>query len=760
MRRGLRIAAAFGMLLLAVCRKWDNPFDPANNHPPARPAAPFPDSNAQSIDTSVVLRWIGADPDTLDTLVYDVYFGTSSAPPLAETCLRAAQYHPGGLTALTQYHWRVVARDLAGAATSGSVWSFRTGIANSPPNAPAYAGPDSNGTGVWHRPTLVWTCTDPNPNDTLFYDVYFGTTSSPPLIVQRQRQNTHAAGALLYDTTYYWKIIASDQKGAQRQGPVWRFRTAASIRVVEPNDSTRWPVNSEQAVRWTGGPTIPAPDSTVVLYSSNGGTSWMRHGRATLSGRYDWRVPGPIGTNARVRVRLHVGSDTNYHSSPSYQVLDTQPPTPITVTSPAAGTRWVIGTQHDITWTGGTDGMDSTVIFYTTDAGITWTRQGVTRTAGRFAWIVPEPVTANARVLVRAHSMLRYVEGLSGTFVVTPPPYPDTVVATITVGTRPRALVWDAVGGKLFVANYASSTVSVVDGATNGLIGTVNTGPYPYALCLDSIDRRVYVANSGGNSVTVIDAVTHEVVTTVPVGMSPQAICWNAANNKVYVANKNSATVTVIDGASSGVLATVPVDSSPLALVWCRTANAIYTANFARNNVTVIDGSSNNVVTTINVGYAPAALALDSNDYVAVANRNAGTVSIINTGSNTVRATINVESEPWAMVASRASQRLYVANSASSRVSIINTANYTYLSGISVASHPRCAEWASWVDKIYVGAYDERAVSIIDGATGALLKTLAVGNKPTAIVANRRDGKVYVANYDDGTVTVIGPSAR
>lgn len=75
--------------------------------------------------------------------------------------------------------------------------------------------------------TLRWTGGDPDPGDTVTYDVYLEANNSSPskLVSDKQIQSTFKPPILSYNTTYYWKIIATDSKGASTTGPVWSFRT-------------------------------------------------------------------------------------------------------------------------------------------------------------------------------------------------------------------------------------------------------------------------------------------------------------------------------------------------------------------------------------------------------------------------------------------------------------------------------------------------------------------------------------------------------
>jgi PKD repeat protein len=99
--------------------------DPANL-PPYRPANPLPSDSATGVPVDVVLSWTGGDPDAEDTVIYDVYFGTSISPPLVVENHTGTTYDLDTLDHSTNYYWQIVATDNHGASTKSEVWSFTT----------------------------------------------------------------------------------------------------------------------------------------------------------------------------------------------------------------------------------------------------------------------------------------------------------------------------------------------------------------------------------------------------------------------------------------------------------------------------------------------------------------------------------------------------------------------------------------------------------------------------------------------------------
>ncbi|MBL7104347.1 MAG: hypothetical protein ISS18_08445 [Bacteroidales bacterium] len=98
------------------------------------------------------------------------------------------------------------------------------GIDNQAPNEPSNPKPEDGSVNISIDTTLSWSCSDPD-GDALTYNIYFGTETNPPLIQTIHPDTFYFPGILLYDTTYYWKIVAYDIHWDSTEGPVWNFTT-------------------------------------------------------------------------------------------------------------------------------------------------------------------------------------------------------------------------------------------------------------------------------------------------------------------------------------------------------------------------------------------------------------------------------------------------------------------------------------------------------------------------------------------------------
>ena len=98
----------------------------STNQNPIIPSNPDPNDGAIGVATETNLSWIGGDPDSSDTVNYDIYFGTNNPPPKVMNKQSTTTYNPGKLENNTIYYWKITACDSHGATISGPTWSFTT----------------------------------------------------------------------------------------------------------------------------------------------------------------------------------------------------------------------------------------------------------------------------------------------------------------------------------------------------------------------------------------------------------------------------------------------------------------------------------------------------------------------------------------------------------------------------------------------------------------------------------------------------------
>jgi C1A family cysteine protease len=127
--------------------------------------------------------------------------------------------------------------------------------------------PVNNAANIVTNPTLTWEGGDPNPEDTVYYELYFGNNSDNLVLISTLGPFTASQKGISYDlkslnleSNYFWQVIAIDSDNSRRIGPIWHFSTldliAPDLEIITPiagfmytdHGDTRKQIPSDRAV--------------------------------------------------------------------------------------------------------------------------------------------------------------------------------------------------------------------------------------------------------------------------------------------------------------------------------------------------------------------------------------------------------------------------------------------------------------------------------------------------------------------------------
>jgi len=133
-------------------------------------------------------------------------------------------------------------------------------------------------------------------------------------------------------------------------------------------------------------------------------------------------------------------------------------------------------------------------------------------------------------------------------------------IGNVAVGLDPVAARW-ASSNELWVVNFISSSISIIDVAARNVVATLQTPAGPSDLVFAGTPKRAWVSCSRTNSVFVINAATRAAVTNLAIDAErPRAMSTSPDGSKVYVAIFESGNGTTVIGQK---LAPVFVSPSP-----------------------------------------------------------------------------------------------------------------------------------------------------------------------------------------------------
>lgn len=362
-----------------------------------------------------------------------------------------------------------------------------------------------------------------------------------------------------------------------------------------------------------------------------------------------------------------------------------------------------------------------------------------------------------------------------------------------TVGAFPGATVLDSVTKTIYVLNFDSSRISVLDATTcnaNDQSGCDNAQELAVGLGSVFFDfnpqtHTLYTPSQDTDTVWAVDVSRCSAIDTsgctrfapvTEIGTAPVGIEANPNTKTVYVGNQLDNTVSVIDasicnakhrnGCKQG-WPTVAVGNAPRSLGINRVTNTIYVPNLNDGTVSVINGATcngsdssgcNQTPTATTVGAGPQEAAIDeSANTIYVANQNDNTVSVIDgthcngsdsSGCNQSWPVIAVGALPQALSINPDNHTLYVANTGDNTVSVIS--GNSIVATIPVGSGPRAIGIVRDKNTIFVENRNDLTVSVIDGSTCNGSNTTGCSQMPPAVLIGAFPRAAGNSNYISG----------
>jgi len=199
------------------------------NKTPSIPVLMAPVNNLLCTDNTVTFNWGSSLDLDGDTINYTMQIATDNLflQIVLDTNIKETK------TTFTldkgkAYYWRVKATDSKNESSSfSSIFQFYTeGIAseNHSPFSPGLVSPKLSSVVQTTTATLEWTASDVD-NDTLVFDIFFGTQNPPLQKLSANQSETILNVEVASSKEYFWKVVVKDLKGAQAIGQVWNFKT-------------------------------------------------------------------------------------------------------------------------------------------------------------------------------------------------------------------------------------------------------------------------------------------------------------------------------------------------------------------------------------------------------------------------------------------------------------------------------------------------------------------------------------------------------
>jgi YVTN family beta-propeller protein len=196
------------------------------------------------------------------------------------------------------------------------------------------------------------------------------------------------------------------------------------------------------------------------------------------------------------------------------------------------------------------------------------------------------------------------------------------LITTIAVGDSPVSVVSGF--GYVFVVNQKSNNISVIDDTTDSVVNTINVGSIPVGITETDNTDQVFVANYGSDSITVINlsgGLQNPYIYSIPVDGSPTGIVVDIHSNVVSVSLFNKGmveqvSIRAINTQNYSVIGETAVGLGPMGITE-DLDGLYYVADYGSDNVSVIWPQNYTYgVQTIQVRGEPIGVTTSNADYL------------------------------------------------------------------------------------------------------------------------------------------------
>ena len=334
----------------------------------------------------------------------------------------------------------------------------------------------------------------------------------------------------------------------------------------------------------------------------------------------------------------------------------------------------------------------------------------------------------------------------------------------ITVQNSPRYGDVNYNTNTVYLANFSSNSLSVINGSTNTVTTNITGFNGPFGVAVNSNTNMIYVTNSATGTTSVVNGLSNTIVATITVGTLPEYIALNPVTNYIYVSNVTSATVSCINGYSNTVTSSVPVSGVPGSIVANSITNYIFTTvNSPTGNVAFINGQYNTASTLLSTPLTAKFLTINyyttSKSIYDINGNQIFKASVDGSQQTTINASLNV-SPP---------QSIYTSVQKTIDMSSVSTGS-AYFDSQAGVHYPNVAtvNSSTGFGTVPPGGYVQQAnyvycsnsngssnaVTVYSTLTNTLVATLSM-TRPGIGVANPFTNLVYVLGVSSAIVYVI-----
>jgi YVTN family beta-propeller protein len=341
-----------------------------------------------------------------------------------------------------------------------------------------------------------------------------------------------------------------------------------------------------------------------------------------------------------------------------------------------------------------------------------------------------------------------------------------TAVAERAVPPKPPRRRWTVLAGA------ALGVVAIVLGALAPQLWSADTPEPVVPVTTDqklppggmAVSRdwtKLYVANFVTRTVSVVDPIRATVIDApIPVGRRPAGVAVTADGRQVYVANSDDSTLSAIT-IDTRKTSTIELPRGPFGVATALDRPYVYVTSFDAATMSVIDATNGTKVgDPVRLRGHPLGLALHPHGHRIYVADDTGTLSVIDTATTKIDE-VDVGGYPYAVVAGLQGVNVHVAMIKPNRLITIDTATNKITGSPFVLAPGPFGLAVGEKNLVHVSSYDSASVTTVDTTTGLPVgEPIKLPISPRGIAAVDRQAHRLFVSDGAGNLCVVDTQAR
>lgn len=251
----------------------------------------------------------------------------------------------------------------------------------------------------------------------------------------------------------------------------------------------------------------------------------------------------------------------------------------------------------------------------------------------------------------------------------------------------------------------------------------------------------IYVTNYNSSTVSIINPSNNEVISTIAVGSQP--ISMVSAGNKIYVALAGCDKIVVLE--NNKIIRSINLTSSPCYMAYDPKDQELFVIEPEINSLGIIKNCS--LIKTINLDYQPDAIAFDpKNCLLYIGGGCNGVVYVYNTEGK-LNTTYYIGGR--VVYVNYCNGNIFVTSWINNELTIINSSGVFHF---SAGLGPYDAIYDPSDGYIYVSDVATGSILVLS-LSGSVIHNISVGGRPSILMY--KNGNIYVVNSLSNNVIII-----